>query len=238
MASQSLRAFNSTEPSQSRRACRATACGSYGWLLPTPFWCVSPFALSTSVKPEADALHNVSSAMTSLHCSVEHRRNTHVRLRSPGRTEGIVSSWTGEHLITIEAITLRRHDGGSLSSKTSENNTASETTQQAFTPQSNLTNPASLQELPMTSVQFMPRVSSLHGRQLDPSGHVAPARASPPLLPFRPTRRTQLAFATGSFFGNLFFFYKKKNFVVIRLLSSSFHCNGSIHVSFHDGRQT
>ena len=100
--------------------------------------------------------------MTSLHCSVEHRRNTHVRLRSPGRTEGIVSSWTGEHLITIEAITLRRHDGDTLSSKTSESNTASETTEQAFTPQSNLTDPASLQELPMTSVQFMPRVSSLH----------------------------------------------------------------------------
>ena len=147
MASQSLRAFNSTEPSLSRRACRATACGSYGWLLPTPFWCLSPFALSTSVKPEADALHNVSSVMTSLHCSVEHRRNTHVRLRSPSRTEGIVSSWRGEHLITIEAISLRRHDGGSLSSKTSESNTASETTEQAFTPQSNLTNPASLQDI-------------------------------------------------------------------------------------------
>ena len=36
-----------------------------------------------------------------------------------------------EHLMTIEAITLRRHDGGSLSSSTSESNTASETTEQA-----------------------------------------------------------------------------------------------------------
>ena len=232
MTSQSLRAFKSTEPSQSRRACRATACGSYGWLLPTPFWCLSPFALSTSVKPEADALHNVSSAMTSLHSSVEHRRNTHVNLRSPGRTENMVSSWRGEHLITCEAITLRRHDGGSLSSKTSENNTASETTQQAFTPQSNLTNPASLQELPTASVQYMPRVSSLH---LFANG-IRQARWRPHelhLLFFRFVRRGGLSWRQPR--GLLSqIFLEKKNFVVIRLLSFSFHCNCSIHVSFHD----
>ena len=136
-----------------------------------------------------------SSAMTSLHCSVEHRRNIHVHLQSPGRTESIVSSWRSEHPVTIEAVTLRRHDGDTLSSKTSESNTASETSAHAFTPQSKLTNPASLP-------------SRL--RQWDPTGQVAPARASPPLLPFRPTRRTQLALATGSFLCFFFFFFLKK----------------------------
>ena len=159
----SLRACNSTEPSQSRRACRATACGSYGWLLPTPFWCLSPFALSTSVKPEADALHNVLSAMTSLHCSVEHRRNTHDRLRSPSRTEGVVSSWRGEHLDHHRSLHTATPTKVAVSQATRpRGNTASETTEQAFTPQSKLTNPAALQEFPLASVQFMPRVSSLH----------------------------------------------------------------------------
>ena len=62
------------EPSWSRRACRTTACGSYGWLLPTLFWCLFPFSFVHTGKPAADALHNASSAMTSLHWQVEHRR--------------------------------------------------------------------------------------------------------------------------------------------------------------------
>ena len=154
------------------------------------------------MKLAADALHNASSAMTSLHCQVGHRRNIHVHLRSLGRTEG-----------TIEAITLRRRDGGSLSRNTSESNTASETTEQAVTPQSNLTNPASSQEFPRASV--------LESRLSTSSGlHFL-------FFPFRPT----LSKATGSFLWESFFF-SKKNFVVIRLLSFSFHCNGSIHGFF------
>ena len=200
MASQSPRAFNATEPSQSRRACRATACGSYGWLLPTPFWCLSPFALSTSVKPEADALHNVSSAMTSLYYQVEHRRNTHVRLRSPGRTEGIVSSWRDEHLTTTEAITLRRHDSDSLSSKTSESNTASETTEQSFTPQRRVSHG-------IRPVHASSLVSSRLG-QLD-SDRPGGAR-------------------TGFTFFSLGFFFFLKKTSSSSDFCLSFHCNGSI----------
>ena len=43
------------EPSLLRRACRATACGSYGWLLPTPFdQTGSSLALSCSGSQESD----------------------------------------------------------------------------------------------------------------------------------------------------------------------------------------
>ena len=63
----------------------------------------------------------------------------------------------------------------------------------------------------MASVQFMPRVSSLHVfAKWDPTGQVAPAWASPPLLPFRSTRRTQLALATGVFSSGIFLFFEKK----------------------------
>ena len=60
-----------------------------------------------------------------------------------------------------------------------------------------------------TYTEFIDRNVELLVAKWDPTGQVAPARASPPLLPFRPTRRTQLALATGSFFGNLFVLKKK-----------------------------
>ena len=44
----------------------------------------------------------------------------------------------------IEIITLRSHDGSNPSSNTTEGNTASEATEQAFTPQGSLMSSASL----------------------------------------------------------------------------------------------
>ena len=62
---------------------------------PTPFWCLSLFAVCAHVKPAVHALHDASSKPTiGIHTS-------------------LVSMLMG-----IEAIILLRHDGGSLSSIT------------------------------------------------------------------------------------------------------------------------
>ena len=91
--------------------------------------------------------------------------------RSPERTDSRVSSWRGEHLISIEAIT-RAAVSQAVSQPKCPSNTTSEAIEQAFTPSGNLMHSASHQLSP--TVHGLPlRIgrSSVEADALHTDGH-------------------------------------------------------------------